>query len=1288
MWDTVYNLQRCFVLILFLSFSSFNLAQTVLYQQDFESVSDGSLESTLSHQDGWLVEGLSYGFLNNKHNFGIHSGGQTISGNSLGISFYDDNDYLFDFFGYQYTSCSYETNFDLAAYRSISTVGYESITVEFDWKGAGEFYMGSWVDYGKVGYSLTGDAPFTWLTIGGTNGDGLYHSQTDVQTIIVSFPAEVANHPDFTLAFRSVADQCRGNDPQFIIDNIVLRGNPITTERILTINNSDSGATYGNGTHPIPNNTEITVTSGDRAGHLVTGWIGTGSAPSEGEGGEVTFTMLENSQITWYWEEQLPKDIHFYDFGVTEQLTFNYAKTNSTTPLFRLSHSSDEANEYEIEINSTSDFSGTSWIQNFSGTYPENTENNFSFTNNFTPEDGTTYYVRARAKGMTNDLWSNWSTMSYSFTYQSEIAGNEWFQTTQAQFQNNQLIFANANFSDNVGVVSATGEVIVNGSFENALNYWYKESNFGTNYSTGTTTEGATEGNNALQMWNNTASTRGYLEGDHVSMNQVVDLTGISRLRMDASYQGSGSLNVELRVYIGEMARLDGTEGTLVHTWLPPSNLSGTSIDIDLSSYGFTGSKVVKIMYYVNRDEVGTRFMKYLNVDHVRTVPADSGTVISPAIHFSSAQEAIAFESVSWNQSLNGGEFILKIQQFDGENWQEIPGFDFFTFAEDGLQTVDLSEMEVFSTIRLVGELFGMETLLHDWNLRFNSDECTTESIWDGFTWSQGIPEESTTKMIFEGSFTADESNTLNGGLMGCSLEIKAGAAVWISSGYHVILDKEVVVDDENGASLTIDSDANLLQNNPIENIGKITVRRKATVPSVQYNYWASPVKDQLLYELYDYIPNNRVMTYNTETDYFTIQPKSGNPTSQFGIGYSIKGPSINPDAPEVTAEFFGIPQNESVHAELNIIPLSTDGNGYNLIGNPFPSNLNLNLMFQENEDQFFIDETEDTPAFYFWDNTDNETLTQQGSGYNGNNYAIYNPFSGGVAAFGGDGMKKPNGIVKPGQGFIMRASQEASGLLMSNSMRTIETKMTENGDDAVYYKGANYNGSRQKEGKFYLELVNPNGMHIQLAIGYFERADNGFEKYDSPVFNESVSDNLYSLSTENRKLAIQGRKAPFRSNDVVPLGIKLFQYGKYKIQLEDHLGVFESQQIVYLKDKYENQLHNLSESAYEWSGEPGEFTDRFEIVYQGTYPVKTDLAETKQNKMEIVKQDSFIYVKSNPDKIKTVEIFTLSGNSVYQRDYLKSNEITIPSKEFGKQILFLKVQTETGEIHTRKIIN
>jgi hypothetical protein len=203
------------------------IRSTTIYSQNFETVNSGSMTMTNSQQDGWLIEGTTEAVGAYYHYFGIHSGGHAISGRSLGLSFYQNNGAsFFDSFGYQFGNCSYLTNFDLQAYRSISTAGYENIEVSFDWKCAGENYLGSWVDYGQIGYSLNGGSSFTWINTGGS-GSGLYHSQTSTQSATVSFPAIVDDNSNFVLAFRAKADECGGNQPAFIIDNIVVNGDAL-----------------------------------------------------------------------------------------------------------------------------------------------------------------------------------------------------------------------------------------------------------------------------------------------------------------------------------------------------------------------------------------------------------------------------------------------------------------------------------------------------------------------------------------------------------------------------------------------------------------------------------------------------------------------------------------------------------------------------------------------------------------------------------------------------------------------------------------------------------------------------------------------------------------------------------------------------------------------------------------------------------------------------------------------------------------------------------------------------
>lgn len=500
------------------------------------------------------------------------------------------------------------------------------------------------------------------------------------------------------------------------------------------------------------------------------------------------------------------------------------------------------------------------------------------------------------------------------------------------------------------------------------------------------------------------------------------------------------------------------------------------------------------------------------------------------------------------------------------------------------------------------------------------------------------------------------------------TIEIDTNARIDIMSNASLTLEG-IIINNAPAANFIIESDASLLQINPAENIGHVTVKREATVPSNQYNFWTSPVAGQNMYEIYDFIPPNRVMTYNTWDDYYTIVP---NPTNgQFGIGYSIKGPSSG--GPGITANFMGTPNNETLSGP-NTIPISTQGQGFNLIGNPYPSNLNLKMLYESNTDNL-------DPSFYFWDNTGNTVMNQQGSGYSGINFAVYNAASntGTHAADNGDSGKVPNGIVKPGQGFLVQATG-GSPIEVNNTMRTIDTKIDPEDGEAPYYKNGSANEIPQ-EGKFWLELVTPENLHIQIAMGYFMAADSNLDKYDTPAVNENASDNFYSYSNDNVKLTING-KGPFTINDVIPLGITAFEAGTYKIKLDDVRGIFINQNI-YLKDKYRGIVHNLSASDYRFKSRNGSYTDRFEIVY---VPSHTMEAST-QNLITVIRHGNEILVSSSEDKIAEVEIFNLSGRGVYQNSDVADYELRISASRFGKEILILTLVTEAGESFSRKLI-
>lgn len=497
----------------------------------------------------------------------------------------------------------------------------------------------------------------------------------------------------------------------------------------------------------------------------------------------------------------------------------------------------------------------------------------------------------------------------------------------------------------------------------------------------------------------------------------------------------------------------------------------------------------------------------------------------------------------------------------------------------------------------------------------------------------------------------------------------------------YVVTAKKGIQIAEGGQAI-FKNNANLMQEKDAVNTGNITMQRKATVPSVQYNYWSSPVKDQPLYSLYPGIPDNKVMVYNSANDRFTVLPTSSNPKSVFAKGYSIKG-SLNTDyAPALTATFVGEPHNETT-AGINNILLSTAGSNYNLIGNPYPSNLNLLALFADEDNKAkFYNVTSgpdiETPTAYFWDNTSNTDLTQQGSGYVNRNYALLN-LSNGIGTPAprlGTTGKKPNGIVKPGQGFIMRAAESGGSLTFKNTHRTSLTKPS-GGTDGVYYKA-----NEATTDKFWLTLTTPNQMNIVIALAYHPEAENSFERFDSMIFSEAVTENFYSLSSDARKLAIQSRKGDFNTEDKIPLGIKSSETGLQKISLESKYGAFENQPI-YLKDKLLNTVVNLSEMPYEFTSVEGVDQNRFEIVYKPGTVLATDNG-IKENLTVYRNANDFI-VKSKHSRIDEVEVYDVSGRLIIK---VKggSDELRIDASSYISGTYVLKIKSDEKTV-TKKIL-
>lgn len=504
---------------------------------------------------------------------------------------------------------------------------------------------------------------------------------------------------------------------------------------------------------------------------------------------------------------------------------------------------------------------------------------------------------------------------------------------------------------------------------------------------------------------------------------------------------------------------------------------------------------------------------------------------------------------------------------------------------------------------------------------------------WNGNAWSNNNEgPDATMPAIIEGNYSGSsfdaKSLTINSGTLTVTGYVKTGKTT--NNGNIVV---------EDGASFIQTEGATYAGS------GTFTVHRNSVSPVNKYAFWSSPVENQNLYSIFTSGTPQYVMTYNTATNFYDTltNPALG----IFGKGYSIKTPGTAP-----TLSFSGVPHNGT-----HTIALSTLGDKYNLVGNPYPSNLDLSTFLSANTANI-------GSTLWFWDNTGGSVTTQDGSTAQNFGYATYN------AAGTGTWVKAPNGSVLPtdkfaktGHGFIVEAM--GSELTFNNSMRVAD-------------QGANFNkgAANAGEGKFWLTLTTSYNAKVTQAVTYESGASNDYDAFDSKAMDLG-SDAFYSF-VGAEKVVIQG-KAPFDTDDVVQLGNKHFENGIFKIELTQKEGLFADGQAIYLKDNLLGTEVNLQDGAYSFTSDAGDFSNRFEIAYTQRV-LGTDTSV--KNELSVYRQGEDFVINS-PSKINSVEVYDASGRLIKS---LKANGNKQTVTNLGKGVYILHIQTATENV-SKKVI-
>ncbi|RZJ35985.1 MAG: right-handed parallel beta-helix repeat-containing protein [Flavobacterium sp.] len=548
----------------------------------------------------------------------------------------------------------------------------------------------------------------------------------------------------------------------------------------------------------------------------------------------------------------------------------------------------------------------------------------------------------------------------------------------------------------------------------------------------------------------------------------------------------------------------------------------------------------------------------------------------------------------------------------------------------------------------------------------FQAPKCATSTTWNGSAWSNGQPSL-TVKAIFNGNYATNSSN-----LKACDLQVNAGYTVTIAENGYVEVENDVIV----YGNLIIENKGSLVQNDAsATNTGNVILKRKTSpLKQYDYTYWSAPLQSQPL------------SVTSSPSIYYSFNPAINNYSSQSatsvmtpGVGYISRAPNnlsyATPQILEVT--FNGIPNTGNI-----AVPVTKAASAFNLIGNPYPSAVDIDEFLVDPDNAPYIGGT-----IYLW--THNTALSMQNSGtsvfnYAHDDYAKYN-VTGGVktGSAAGSGNAVPAGKVASGQAFFIEALQNGThNVIFKNSMRSKGT-----GNNSQFFKPSENTPDANapiEKNRVWINISNSEDAYDQMLVGYITGATNDLDRaFDGKIFPAGNVVSIYSVLGENN-LAIQGRALPFDPSDVVPLGYVTGIAGTFSIALEDLDGLFQDQD-VFLYDKSNSTYHNLKLGAYTFSSGIGTFNDRFELRF-----IDSNLAaphfDASSNDVIMLAKSRRLSIRA-AENISTIEIFDMTGKLLYVKKNVNATEFTSEQMQTTGTAVLAIVTFADSNVVARKIV-
>ncbi|MFD1316858.1 choice-of-anchor D domain-containing protein [Namhaeicola litoreus] len=544
-------------------------------------------------------------------------------------------------------------------------------------------------------------------------------------------------------------------------------------------------------------------------------------------------------------------------------------------------------------------------------------------------------------------------------------------------------------------------------------------------------------------------------------------------------------------------------------------------------------------------------------------------------------------------------------------------------------------------------------------NLALGTQVVGPTSTIDGVNWTNLEPDPSRTAII-TGSFAAAGET-----FFACNLIIEAGAnVVYDSNGLtnnSIVLDGDLIV---NGSLVIGDTESLVTRSSNVE-LGIITkIENSQPLNSIfEATYWSSPVADQQLNTVFAGVDPNRIFDYRPDDpnpkyentiydDYKFWWIASG--AMDEAKGYSVDGSSTGVQ----TISFTGVPFNGSISPNVyfsGVVDTGTDNNNFNLLGNPYPTAIDIAK---------FIGDNGAINEIALWA----KDKSPDGNEFDPAGYIFYTS--------AGPSEPTLTNNIGSGQGFMARTVTPGA-VTFNNDMKLIS-------QNDQFYKSEVKKGAVQKSeaNRIWLELSDGK-LRSNILVGFFDEATDGLDfRYDAMGGLGKNDLRLYS-NLDNAKFVIQALGS-FNTDKAVNLGFDLKESKNLSLKISGFEGVFRDTD-VYLVDHVLNKTHNLKDGVYKFNQiEVGEFPNRFTLQFS-----KNALAVD-----EILKTSNFVLSNSGTGfridaskAVKEVKVFDVLGRNIeVKRPNLQSFYLDVPQAQTGAVLIF-EVKLENGSILNKKAI-